>query len=204
MVRPGEDGPSRNLFEAFADTDRTETSGAGQDLLGMLRTVGGASSRTRSGIDLTKVAQRMKVSRRTVERWARAGETGQGQRPSAEHFKGLTRRSRQASTTQRGRKATVRNSGLRGSFSAGASVTIKANQGPTAAGKEYRRLRTTNQDLDPEEAQAMIDAWEQGGEKGFLAWASNRWDSGYLEGWGFDSSEGISIDIQQPPAGLGR
>lgn len=199
MARPGEDGPGRNLFEAFANTDSTDTTGSGEDLLGMLRAIGGTSNRTKSGIDLTRVAQRMGVSRRTVERWAKSGETGQGQRPSADHFKSLTRRSRQAASTQRGRKTTVRTSGVRASLAKGASVAIKATQGPTAAGQEYRRPRTTAVDLTPEEAQAMVDAYEQGGQKGFLGWATNHWDTEYLDGWGFDPEEPVFVDIRPFP-----
>lgn len=195
MAGPSGDAPKRSLFEAFSNTDQADVSGKGQSLMGMLRAIGGTSDRTRSGIDLTRAAERVGVSRRTVERWVSAEETGQGQRPSAQHQKTLTRRSRQAASTQRGRASTVRDSGLRRTFAGGARLSISANQGPIDP--IYRRLRTTGPlDLDPDQAQAMIEAYENGGEKGFLKWASNHWDSGYLDGWEIDSSKGLSVDIQ--------
>ena len=47
------------------------------DLRGMLLAVGGASPKTKSGIDLTAAAHKLGVTRRTVERWLKAAETGE-------------------------------------------------------------------------------------------------------------------------------
>src|SRR4051794_29802263 len=80
---------------------QADVSGSPQgDLRGMLLAVGGTSSKTRSGIDLTGAAAKLGVSRRTVERWVRTSQTGTGQRPSAAHLTNLAKQARQAATTK--------------------------------------------------------------------------------------------------------
>ena len=75
------------LFSAITGRDADVSGQPGGDLRGMLMAVGGASRRTQSGIDLTKAAKSLGVSRRTVERWVKTEQTGTGQRPSAQHAK---------------------------------------------------------------------------------------------------------------------
>ena len=70
------------LFTALTGRDADVSGQAGGDLRGMLMAVGGASRRTKSGIDLTKAAKSLGVSRRTVERWVKTEQTSAGQRPS--------------------------------------------------------------------------------------------------------------------------
>src|SRR5450759_5645794 len=69
------------LFTALTGNSEADVTGKG-DVRGMLMAVGGSSSKTKSGIDLTKAAAKLGVSRRTVERWVKTAATGQGQRPS--------------------------------------------------------------------------------------------------------------------------
>lgn len=169
----------------------------------MLLAVGGPSSRTRSGIDLTKAAQSIGVSRRTVERWIRAAETGTGQRPSPSHAQALARKARQAATTKAGRRAALAGSTLRQAVVArGARLSITGLQGPRAAGRDYLRRRTTQLDLDPADAEAMMDAWEAGGDKGFMDWATQHWGNEYLDDWQFGGVD--SIDVERPYGGRWR
>lgn len=185
------------IFSALTRSDADVSGSATGDLRGMLLAVGGSSARTRSGIDLTQAAHKLGVSRRTVERWYKTSQTGQGQRPSARHAKELTRKSRQAASTKTGRKAALgRAASVKAITSRGGRISLKGLQGPRAHGKEYMRFRTTELDLSPEQAQAMLDAWEAGGEKGFMDWAGRQWDADYLPDWKFEQLDSIDVRYQ--------
>lgn len=189
------------IFAALTGRQADVSGRADGDLAGMLMAVGGPSSRTKSGIDLTKAAKSLGVSRRTVERWVRTQQTGTGQRPSKHHAQSLARKSRQAATTKAGRKAALDASPLGRSIAArGARISISAVQGPHE--RSYMRRRTTQLDLDPGDAQAMLDAWENGGDKGFLGWATDQWGQEYLDDWRFGDID--TVDIERPYGGAWR
>lgn len=165
------------------------------DLRGMLLAVGGRSTKTQSGIDLTKAAVALQVSRRTVERWVKAAETGVGQKPSPAHSKALMTKSRQAATTKAGRRqAIAASSVLQAAKARGARLSITGMQGPTAGGRDYLRYRTTLLELEPDQVDGMIAAWEAGGDKGFMAWATSTWGDDYLPGWGFSDVSDIDME----------
>jgi transposase-like protein len=189
-------GLRNRLFAALSGISGADVSGQGEDLRGMLLAVGGPSSKTRSGIDLTKAAAQLGVSRRTCERWVQTAAAGQGQRPSASHARTLTRKARQAASTKAGRRTAVQAMRERQVYSRGARLSIRGRQGPARAGKNYQRDRLTQLDLDPADAEAMLAAYEQGGDRGFLDWATATWDQQYLDDWGFQTIE--EIDIQPP------
>jgi transposase-like protein len=179
----------RTLFTALTGSQLGE-------LRGMLLAVGGATTRTRSGIDLTAAARKLGVSRRTVERWVRTAETGRGQRPSPRHAQQLTRRARQAVRSKSGRQAIVATA--RQQVAArGARLSISGLQGPHAAGRDYMRRRLTQLDLDPAQAGALLDAYTQGGEQGFLSWATDHWGREYLDDWTFGAVETVQVDTPQ-------
>lgn len=189
------------IFNALTGRQADVSGRAGGDLRGMLMAVGGPSSRTRSGIDLTKAAQALGVSRRTVERWVRTQQTGAGQRPSKAHAQALARKARQAATTKAGRRAALAASPLgRTIATRGARISISGVQGPHE--RAYMRPRTTQLDLDPADAQAMLDAWTNGGDKGFMDWATTHWDREYLDDWRFGDVD--TIEIERPFGGAWR
>lgn len=191
------------LFSILTGRQADVSGSASGDVRGMLMAVGGTSNRTKSGIDLTKAASKLGVSRRTVERWVKSAQTGAGQRPSPQHAKALASKARQAATTKAGRKAALAGSPLRQAItSRGARVSIDGLQGPHAAGKDYIRKRVTQVYLDPADAHAMMNAWETGGEKGFMSWATTFWDTEYLNDWTFDSVDGVTIE--RPHGGAWR
>lgn len=188
------------LFSALTGRDADVSGQTDGDLRGMLMAIGGASRRTKSGIDLTKAAQGLGVSRRTVERWVKTAQTGTGQRPSPKHAKSLATKARQAATTKAGRRAALAGSTLRQSIaSRGARLSITGPQGPRAAGRDYMRNRTTQLELDPTDAEAMMNAWENGGEKGFMSWATGHWGNEYLDDWKFEAVD--DLDIERPYGG---
>ena len=193
-------GLRQRLFAALTGSNG-DVSGQGQNLRGMLEAIGGKSSKTRSGIDLSTAAARLKVSRRTVERWVKADETGLGQRPKPQSMKALQRMSRQAASTKAGRARAAREVAKRMS-SAGSRLTITGDQGPPDGRVRYKRVRTTILEIGPDDATSMLDAWVQGGEKGFLGWAEQYWDENYVDEWEFDSID--TIDVRSEMGGEWR
>ena len=186
------------IYSAVTGLDADVSGKADGDIAGMLLAVGGPSTKTKSGIDLTRAAKQLGVSRRTVERWAKTATTGTGQRPSTDHAKALTTKSRQAATTKAGRKESA--AALRKHIAThGARITVTGYQGPFI-GKDYRRYRSTTQDLDPDQAGAMMDAFEEGGEKGFMSWATEFWGEEYVSDWSFGTEPGDveAVDIDPP------
>lgn len=176
------------IFSAVTGQAADVSGRPGGDLRGMLMAVGGPSARTRSGIDLTRAAKALGVSRRTAERW-----TAGTQAPSPGVARTLARRARQAATTKAGRRAALAASPTRQAIaSRGARLSITAVQGPHT--RDYMRARTTQLDLDPADAQAMLDAWEQGGEKGFMTWATNHWGQDYLDDWRFGDVDDVTVE----------
>lgn len=193
------------IFTVLTGEDADVDGKADGDVHGMLLAVGG-SGKTKSGINLTKAAAKLGVSRRTVERWVQSANTGTGQRPSAGHAKELAKKSRQAATTIAGRREALQASSIAKAITRrGARIAIEGLQGPVVNGKDYRRFRTTMVELDPVTAQAMLDAWVAGGDKGYMAWATGFWggteaeDANYLPDWAF--GELSSIELQQPYGG---
>lgn len=183
-------------------TGRTDTNPGvdPDDILGMLRTVGGRSTRTHSGIDLTRAARALGVSRRTLERWVRTEQTGIGQRPSPGHRRTLQTRARQTATTRAGRRAALAPArASAAAVSRGAKLTISGMQGPIS--KDYMRDRLTYSDLTPEQLQAAFDAYERGGDKGFMAWVGGHWEDrgdgqpGYMEDWRFGQITRIGFEF---------
>jgi transposase-like protein len=191
------------LFTALTGQAADVAGKADGDVHGMLLAVGGTSTKTQSGIDLSKAATKLGVSRRTVERWVKTAKTGSGQRPSLGHGKQLARKARQAATTIAGRRTALAESTLGKAITRrGARLAITGLQGPRANGREYLRFRTTMLDLDPLTAQAMLAAYQAGGDKGFMTWATTVWGDEYVPDWGF--GEVASIEIQRPYGGNWR
>lgn len=183
---------STTLFEALTGQRDVDITGRG-DLLAQLRAVGGPSARTSSGINLTQAAARLGCSRRTVERWVHTAATGVGQRPSKGLGRKLAKQARQAASTKSGRRAALQ--APRGGIGpAGKRITISGPQGPRRAGTDYLRDRDTVLTLTPDEAQAMLDAYEQGGDQGWLDWARQWTDDNYLDDWQILDVTGLTVD----------
>lgn len=180
------------IFQALTGQRGGDVTGRG-DLLSQLRTIGGSSTRTRSGVDLTRAAERLKVSRRTVERWAKTAATGSGQKPSAGHGRTLSKLSRQAASTKAGRRGALQ--AARGAVGpAGKRITVSGSQGPRRTGTDYVRTRDTTLTLSPDDSQTMFDAYEQGGEQGFMGWIQQHWSDNYLDGWEIPQLDGLTVE----------
>lgn len=191
-----------NLTNTRADVQSKLTTG----LLGgsqpttlreRLLLLGGSSTRTRSGIDLTKAAAKLGVSRRTAERWVRAEETGKGQQPSEKNLKRIERRTSAATKTGRQAIAGQLRQRLSGATT-DPSMTVRGVQGPYGAAEaQYRRMRATTMRLRPDDVQAMMQAWESGGDEAMMQWAMGKYNADYLEDWGFASIDSFTIEGPQ-------
>src|SRR5699024_3290493 len=163
------------------------SSQSGSSLRDKLLLIGGASKRTKTGVDHARAAAKLGVSTTTVRRWL----TAEGrQRPSVANQRKIGKSARSAGRTKAGRAAMLagqRNQGKR------KVVDIQAFQGPMRGTTEYHRMRSTQLVLDPDDVEAMLDAYENGGEAGFQSWATQHWGQNYLEDWGFSDWYGVEV-----------
>jgi transcriptional regulator with XRE-family HTH domain len=173
--------PSRSEIFRWV-TGRTDVDLGAKDVRGMLLAAGGPSTRTKSGIDLTAAAAKLGVSRRTVERWHRTTQTGQGQRPSPAHMKSLLKAARQAATTKAGRSQWLASARADPRYRDGGRLIIDAHQGPGDSEGEHMRDRAVTHLLDRADLEDFWAAYEQGGDRGVSAWLSTRGEE-YLSGW---------------------
>lgn len=167
------------------------------DVRGMLMSIAGPG-KTKSGINLTAAAKELGVTRRTVERWVTdAAEKG---RPRGKNLDTLVSKSRQAATTKAGRRKALKDTkqGPMGRY--GAKLSVKGPQGPKRAGKDYKRNRRVQFDVAPEDVQAMIQTYEDGGDQALVSWLEGYADQNYVDGWGFDGIE--EFDLGDPREGL--
>lgn len=208
-------GLRTGLFRSLTGLRGADVSGnPGGDIKGMLLAVGGSSKRTKSGIDLTAAANRLGVSRRTVERWVRNAETGRGQRPNPVHAKQLAALARKTVSTKAGRRRIAKMITDRLADSR-VKVTLYGVQGPSDPGTQFNalgypesetlkpRLRASYVILPPEDVSSMVSSWVQGGEKGFRDWAEQQCDGpgrdvNYLEGWKIFDLHDVDITSEGP------
>lgn len=186
---------SSSLFARLTGTSRdVDVSGTGDNITGMLMAVGGESKRSSSGINITAAARKLGVHPTTVRRWIKGaqGEVG-GSKPRGDHLKSLRRKSKQTTSTKAGRAqvaaaARARYAGQH------LKLQITGRQGIAAGGASYLRHTTTEQDLDPEQFERLINAYEAGGDKAVAAEITRIWQGddtryGYHEDWGFESMD---------------
>ena len=77
---------------------------------------------------------------------------------------------------------------------------MTGQQGPLRSGTAYRRRRKITLDLTPEATEEMLTAYEDGGDKGYMAWLEGYASENYLDDWGFDSITDVAVD--DPRSGL--
>ncbi len=192
MDKPGFTPQLRQtLFGALTGRAGEVTGRPDGDLRAMLQGAFG-EGRRRGGVDTRAAAQGLGVTQRTVQRWL-AGTGRQRHGASPEHLKAIASRARQAASTQKGRR-TAMAAARRGPLTRnGARLTVRGQQGPLRAGKEYRRMRRLDLDLQPEDVEALMSAYERGGDKAFVAWLEGHADAEYVADWGFDSVEDLEL-----------
>lgn len=173
-----------SIFRGMTGRSGVDVSGRPGNVRAQLMTLGGPSAKTKSGIDLTAAANKLGLQRRTLERWV-----GGQQKPRATNAKTLATKAKQVASTKAGRSQVADQ--VRSRTSRGGRVSIKGWQGPGA--KDYYRKRTTEVDLDPDQMEAMVGAWESGGDKGLMGWLTDHYDEEYLGDWGFDTVDEFGL-----------
>lgn len=178
------------LFAAL--TGRPEAvTGAGADVTGLLQAAFGTGARGR--VNTRAAAAELGVSQRTVQRWI-AGEGRQRNRPRADHLKSLRTKARQAASTQRGRRQAIASTRQSARSRYGARLNIKGVMGPSRAGTDYLRDRRILLQMTPEAVEGLLDAYEQGGDRGLVTWLEGYADREYLEDWTFGTITDFSLD----------
>ncbi|MBV6762661.1 terminal protein [Rhodococcus opacus] len=185
--------PKRRSMVFGALTGRPEAAvtpqaGGRPDLKGMLLAAYGLNRR--GGLDTATAAKDLGVTQRTVQRWVASAGHQRIAAPKRDTLSALMKKARQAATTQRGRKAAL--AAVRASKQGkalanhGGHIRIRGHQGPSAAGKTYKRDREIRLELSPSEVEAMWSAYEQGGDKAFSSWITDHADIQYVAGWEFE------------------
>lgn len=178
------------VFEALTGRRGSQVTGAANDIRGMLSTVYGVVKDGEIHVDTKKAARYMKVSQRTIQRWLKAQNA-----PSKDHLKTLQKRSRQAATTKRGRARAVRQAAqVAQATKKGVRVEVSGMQGP----RDYPRDRGSRLELDPEEYQAMLDAYAEGGDAGALGFLAGVYDQKYVADWEFNAVNGFRVSGLSP------
>lgn len=158
---------------------------------GMLQAVYGKGPRG-GAVDAKAAAKALGVSPGTVRRWARGT-----QQPSPEHLKTLQTAARKASTTKAGRRAATesfRTSAQgRKALATGARIHISGWQGPRNYSDE--RERTVSSDpLAAAEIEALLRAYEDGGDDGLRDFLTAIMDTRYLHSpWEFGTIDDFRI-----------
>lgn len=144
----------------------------------------------RQQIDTRLAAQRLGVSQRTVQRWAREDRV-----PRAETLKKIRTRTRQTVTTKRGRSQMAKRlSAIAPSTGRMRRIIVHGRQGPTTDpnDREYLRLGNSRLDMTPEQQAELYEAWASGGDDAALEYLTSKFDGGYVDGWRFHGIDGIS------------
>lgn len=138
-------------------------------------------------VNTQAAAKALGVTPRTIQRWVK----GEIRNPKPSHAQALAKAARQAATTKAGRKAAL--AAARGDRASkrGATMRIRGQQGPL----DYERYgRTVTLDLNPEQVEAMRDAYEAGGDKGMLGWTTTELDQNYVADWNIVTIDDIRFD----------
>lgn len=186
-IKKSKDAHRQTYFVAISGRRGADVSNQ-SNTKGMLLAAFGRGARG-AAVNAKAAAKKLGVAVSTVRRWA-SGK----QKPSAAHLDALQTASRKAATTKAGRKAATNDFRAstqgRAALAGGTSLWISGNQGPGGnVDDQYTKDRTIRQSIDVDDVQAMLRAYEEGGDEGLHAWMTQLIGDKYLADWGF-----ISID----------
>jgi hypothetical protein len=161
------------------------TGAVGGSLVDQLSAAFGPGARG-ARVNARAAAQALGVSTRTVQRWV-AGDS----KPKPANAQAVRRRARQAATTKAGRRSAMATARGDRASRYGARLHITGTQGPL----DYERYRrTANLDLDPAMVEQLRDAYEAGGDRGVVDWATGALDQNYVSDWNIVSIDDIRFD----------
>lgn len=205
MDNPLDQNPTEvrgRFFQAFTGR-KGDVSGTSGDVSSMLTSLYGTDDkRSKYGIDFKAAAKGMKVSATTLRRWAR-----NDQHPSTANLKKLQAKSRRAATTKRGRAQILKQttSRLDRSVSQGVRVAVSGIQGPPAqsanlSSDAYLRDRITTIDLNWENYDQLLKAYEEGGENGAQDYILGKMrENGYPDDFQYHTVNGVGFGRMRSP-----
>lgn len=180
-----------NTFLRRISGRREADSAEGTSTRGMLQAVFGRGPRG-AAVNARAAAQQLGVSLGTVRRWA-AGT----QQPSRDRLAAIRAAARRVTTTKRGRRgatADFRSSPQgRQALSVGSKIWVSGEQGVGGYDQGYARDRRVANDISPEEIEALLRAYEEGGDEGLRDWMKQFFDDKYVAGWDFVTIDDFGI-----------
>lgn len=174
------------MFRAVSGRESADL-GAAASMRGLLQAAYGPGPRG-GAVDARAAAKDLGVSVSTIRRWA-AGT----QNPSADHQSAVRSKARKASRTKDGRRSATRDfrnsDGGRAALRRGSKLTISGDQGP----QDYPRDRSITLDVSADDMEAMLAAYEDGGDAGLHDWMNAYVDANYLADWEFLTIDELGI-----------
>ena len=180
-----------NTFLRRISGRREAASAEGASTRGMLQAAFGRGPRG-AAVNARAAAESLGVSPGTVRRWA-AGT----QQPSPGRLAAIRAAARRTTTTKRGRRATTADFRAsaqgRQALRIGSKIWISGEQGVGGYDQGYARDRRVATDIDPEEIEALLRAYEDGGDRGLRDWMKEFFDDKYVAGWDFVTIDDFGI-----------
>ncbi|WP_069162849.1 hypothetical protein [Nocardia altamirensis] len=173
-------GMARVFAKTTGRIDANSTGRPDSSLLGALVAAYGPGPRG-GRVNVAAAAAGEGKSTSTIKRWMKGAAE-----PLPENRAQLLANARKAATTAQGRRAALssRRAGSEGSKMSryGAFLTVHALQGV----EEYERQRSVTWELDPDQVEEALQAWEEDGEAGLANWMreyANTEKYGNTENW---------------------
>lgn len=189
-LRQAEAAQSNTFYRRISgktEGDSTE----GTSLRGMLQAVFGRGPRG-GAVDARAAATSLGVSPGTVRRWA-AGT----QQPSPGRLASIRQAARRVTTTKKGRRGAAADfrASTKGSqaLKGGSKIWVSGEQGVGGYDQGYARDRRVATDINPSEIEAMLRAYEDGGDSGLRDWMTQFFDDKYVAGWDFVTIDDFGI-----------
>ena len=189
-IRQAEAAQSNTFYRRISGRREADLA-EGANLRGMLQAVFGRGPRG-GAVDARAAAQSLGVSPGTVRRWA-AGT----QKPSPSRMAAIQSAARRTTTTKRGRRAATADfrTSAQGSqaLRGGSKIWVSGEQGVGGYDQGYARDRRVATDISPDEIEAMLRAYEDGGDRGLRDWLREFFDDKYVAGWDFVTIDDFGI-----------
>lgn len=180
-----------NTFLQRISGRREADAAEGASMRGMLQAVFGRGPRG-AAVNARAAAESLGVSPGTVRRWA-AGT----QQPTPGRLAAIRAAARRVSSTKRGRRAAT--AGFRSStqgsqaLRTGSKIWVSGEQGVGGYDQGYARDRRVATDIDPDEIEALLRAYEEGGDRALRDWIKQFFDDKYVAGWDFVTIDDFGI-----------
>lgn len=189
-IRQAEAAQSNTFFRSLSGR-READAAEGDSIRGMLQAAFGRGPRG-AAVNAKAAAQSLGVSPGTVRRWA-AGT----QKPAPSRLAAIRAAARRLTTTKRGRRTATADfrSSAQGTQALrfGSKIWVSGEQGVGGYDQGYARDRRVAADISPEEIEALLQAYEQGGDGGLRDWLKEFFDDKYVAGWDFVTIDDFGI-----------